>query len=164
MYGRGRVGGTCPKLREAGRTRHVDQAVGDPVPAVLLPPSRPHDGFSREWRGGRIPSLCRVSAVGTRRSLGFAECHGFRTRQRLTTIRYTDGRRTAGARAGHVHGLCRVRAQWHSAKIKYAECPRFADSRHSAKFGHAVCHVFAECCGVGTQQRGVGTRQMCGFR
>jgi len=24
---------------------------------VLLPLSRPHDGFSGEWRGGRIPSL-----------------------------------------------------------------------------------------------------------
>ena len=56
-YGRGRVGGTCPKLRETGRTRRVDQAVGDQVPPVLLPLSRPHDGFSGEWRGGRIPSL-----------------------------------------------------------------------------------------------------------
>ena len=44
--GGGRVGGTCPKLRETGRTRRVDQAVGDQVPPVLLPLSRPHDGFS----------------------------------------------------------------------------------------------------------------------
>ena len=52
-----RVSGTYPKMCEAGRTRRVNQAVGDLVPPVLLPASRPHDGFSGEWRGRRIPSL-----------------------------------------------------------------------------------------------------------
>ena len=35
----------------------VDYAVAELVPAVLLPSSRPHDGFSRKGCGGRIPCL-----------------------------------------------------------------------------------------------------------
>ena len=42
-YGRGRVGGSCPKLREAGRTRRVDQALAiqyrpcfSPPPALMM--------------------------------------------------------------------------------------------------------------------------------
>ena len=48
---------SCPKLGESRRTGCVDKAVGDPVTAVLLPSSCPHDGFSRKGLGGRIPSV-----------------------------------------------------------------------------------------------------------
>ena len=45
---------SCPKLGESRRTGCVDKAVGDPVMAVLLPSSCPHDGFSRKGLGGCI--------------------------------------------------------------------------------------------------------------
>jgi len=55
--------------------------------------------------------------------------------------------------------------------------PFFADGQHSAKCGHVVCHMFAECPRSGTQQRSslpsardlalgnpVDTRHLCVFR
>ena len=107
--------------------------------------------------------LCRVPRVDTR--------------QRLNAVSHPNGRRTAGARAGHMRGLCRVRARWHSAKSNGCRVPYFADGQLSAKLGHAVCHVFAECPLAGTRQRsclpsarglalgkGRDTRQLLVFR
>ena len=83
--------------------------------------------------------LCRVPRVDTW--------------QRLNAVSHPNGRRTAGTRTGHVLGLCRVRARWHSAKSNVCRVPYFADGQLSAKLGHAVCHVFAECPWSGTRQR-----------
>ena len=82
--------------------------------------------------------LCRVPAGGTR--------------QRVDAVSPPDGRRTAGARAGHVRGLCRVPLGQHSAKETLCRVPCFADGRHSVKPGHAVCQIFAECPWPGTRQ------------
>ena len=56
-YGQGRVSCPCPKLRQSGHTGRVDYAIAELVPAVLLPSSHPHDGFSRKGCGGRIPCV-----------------------------------------------------------------------------------------------------------
>ena len=57
---------------------------------------------SASWRHSAIFHLCRVLAGGTR--------------QKVDAVSPPDGRRTAGARAGHVLGLCRVPPNQHSAK------------------------------------------------
>ena len=90
------------------------------------------------WRHSATCLLCRVPEVGTR--------------QRLNAVSPPDGRRTAGARAGHVRGLCRVPPGQHSAKETLCRVPCFADGRHSVKPGHAVCQIFAECPWPGTRQ------------
>ena len=84
--------------------------------------------------------------------LEFCRVPGGGTRQRLNAVSHPNVRRTAGARAGHVHGLCRVRTRRHSVKFNLCRVPYFADGQHSAKCGHAVCHVFAECPRPGTRQ------------
>ena len=107
--------------------------------------------------------LCRVPHVDTR--------------QRLNAVSHPNGLRTAGACAGHVRGLCRVQARWHSAKSNGCRVPYFVDGQLSAKLGHAVCHMFAECPRSGTRQRSslpsarglalgkpVDTRHLCVFR
>ena len=52
-----------------------------------------------------------------------------------------DGRRTAGARAGHVTCLCRVLAFRHSTKARYAECRSLptACTRQSVGMSCATC-------------------------
>ena len=110
-----------------------------------LPRARPaHSATAKEtlpsacWSHSATCLLCRVPEGGTR--------------QRLNAISPPDGRRTAGARAGHVHGLCRVPLGQHSAKETLCRVPCFADGRHSVKPGHAVCQFFAECPWPGTRQ------------
>ena len=83
------------------------------------------------WRHSATCLLCRVPEGGTR--------------QRLNAVSPPDGRRTAGARARHVHELCRLLLGQHSAKETLCRVPCFADGRHSVKPGHAVCQFFAEC-------------------
>ena len=138
----------------------------------------------------KINHVCRVLEPGhsAKEALPSASCgHSAKidlcrvprvdTRQRLNAVSHPNGRRTAGARAGHVRGLCRVRARWHSAKSNGCRVPYFADGQLSAKLGHAVCHVFAECPLAGTRQRsclpsargpalgkGRDTRQLLVFR
>ena len=62
VSGRGRMGGvelvvlalSCERL---GVLAVSTKLLAIKYPPVLLPLSRPHDGFSGEWRGGRIASL-----------------------------------------------------------------------------------------------------------
>jgi len=118
---------------------------------------------SVKWRHSANYPLCRVPGGGTR--------------QRLDAISPTNGRRTAGARAGHVRWLCRVPPGQHSAKGTVCRVSFFADGRHSAKLGHAVWQMFAECSWRGTRQttslpsarvlalgKGRDTRQIWVFR
>ena len=86
----------------------------------------------------RQKKICREP--GSRHSAKYPLCRvpGGGTRQRLDAISPPNGRRTAGARAGHVRRICRV--------------PFVADSRHSAKLGHAVWQMFTECSCPGTRQ------------
>ena len=129
----------------------------------------PSDGTRRE-------RLCRVTNTDTQRSLHFAECHLCSTRQRITAVRHPDGRRTAGACWARDLSLPSARLP---ALDKGSVCrvPFFADGQHSAKCGHAVCHMFAECPRSGTRQRSslpsardlaldkpVDTRYLCVFR
>ena len=103
-----------------------------------------------------MPVRCRVSAVGNvlhSAKIDLCRVPRVDTRQRLNAVSHPNGRRTAGAHAGHVRGLCRVRARWHSAKSNGCRVPYFADGQLSAKLGHTVCHVFAECPLAGTRQR-----------
>ena len=128
------------------------------------------DGTRRNW-------LCRVPPTGTQRSFIFAECRPCSTRQNLTVVSHLNGRRTAGARAGHVRSLCRVPPGQHSAKGTCCRVPLFADGRHSAKLWYAVWQMFAECSLHGTRQtislpsarvlalgKGRDTRQIWVFR
>jgi len=114
----------------------------------------------------KINHVCRVLEPGhsAKEALPSASCgHSAKidlcrvprvdTRQRLNAVSHPNGRCTAGARAGHVRGLCRVRARWHSAKSNGCRVPYFADGQLLTKLGHAVCHVFAECTLAGTRQR-----------
>jgi len=107
--------------------------------------------------------LCRVPGGGTRKI--------------LNAVSPTDGRRTAGARAGHMRRLCRVPLVQHSAKVTRYRVLLFADGRHSANPGHAVCRFFAECPRPGTRQttslpsacgltlgKGLDTRQILVFQ
>ena len=125
----------------------------------------------------RQKKICREP--GSRHSAKYPLCRvpGGGTRQRLDAISPTNGRRTAGARAGHVRRLCRVPPGQHSAKETLCRVPCFADGRHLVKPGHAVCQIFAECPWPGTRQttslpsaRGLAlgkaadTRQLCVFR
>jgi len=63
-----------------------------------------------------------------------------------------NGRRMAGARAGHGRSLCRVPPGQHSAKGTCCRVPLFAEGRHSATLGYAVWQMFAECSLPGTRQ------------
>ena len=125
----------------------------------------------------KINHVCRVLEPGHSAKIDLCRVPRVDTRQRLSAVSHPNGRRTVGARAGHVRGLCRVRARWHSAKSNGCRVPYFADGQLSAKLGHAVCHVFAECPLAGTRQRsclpsshglslgkGRDTRQLLVFR
>ena len=92
---------------------------------------------SASWRHSAKSELCRVPGGGTR--------------QRLNAVSSTDGRRTAGA-CGHARRLCRVPPGQHSAKVTRCRVLLFADGRHSANPGHAVCRFFAEYPRPGTRQ------------
>ena len=101
------------------------------------------DGTRRRW----VLAECPLPALG---EVVYLPSASWRHSAKI------NGRQTAGtavARAGHVRGLCRVRARWHSAKSNGYRVPYFADGQLSAKLGHAVCHVFAECPFAGTRQR-----------
>ena len=84
--------------------------------------------------------LCRVPAVGTRQKL------------------------TAGAQPERVLGTWAAFAECGKAalgKDNICRVSLFADGQHSAKVGHAVCHMFAECCASGTRQRWRHSAIMC---
>jgi len=100
----------------------------------------------------RQEKICREP--GSRHSAKYPLCRvpGGGTRQRLDAISPPNGRRTAGARAGHVRRICRVPPGQHSAKVTVCRVPFVADSRHSAKLGHALWQMFAECSCPGTRQ------------
>ena len=100
----------------------------------------------------KINHVCRVLEPGHSTNIDLCRVPRVDTRQRLNAVSHPNGRRTAGARAGHVRGLCRVRARRHSAKVSICRVPYFVDGQHSAKCGHAVCHIFAECPLAGTRQ------------
>ena len=125
----------------------------------------------------RQKKICREP--GSRHSAKYPLCRvpGGGTRQRLDAICPPNGRRTVGARAGHVRRICRVPPGQHSAKVTVCRVPFVADSRHSAKLGHAVWQMFAECSCPGTRQstslpsvrvlvlgKGQDTRQIWVFR
>jgi len=67
--------------------------------------------------------LSRVPAGETRQYFTFAECQLEALGKKLTPSAPPDGRRTAGARAGHVLGLCRVLPNQHSAKEPRCRVP-----------------------------------------
>ena len=125
----------------------------------------------------KINQICRVPYLQHSAKLLLCRVPGGGTRQRLDAISPPNGRRTAGARAGHVRRLCRVPPGQHSAKVTVCRVPFVADSRHSAKLGHAVWQMFAECSWHGTWQttslpsarvlalgKGRDTRQIWVFR
>jgi len=107
--------------------------------------------------------LCRVPAVGTR--------------QKLTAVRHPQ-------RPAHGGSACWARelplpsaGKAALGKDNICRVSLFADGQHSAKVGHAVCHMFAECCASGTRQssslpsacglalgKDGDTRQLCVFR
>ena len=105
---------------------------------------------TKKFESSKKNHVCRVLEPGHSAKEALPSAN---TRQRLNAVSHPNGRRTAGERDGHVRGLCRVRARWHSAKSNGYRVPYFADGQLSAKLGHAVCHVFAECTLAGTRQR-----------
>ena len=104
----------------------------------------------RAHLGGWHSAKLALPRAGSRNSAKLSLCRvpALQHSAKLTSVSRPLGRRTAGARAGHVRPLCQVLAQWHSAKIiNDAECPFFADGRHSAEVGNT------ECGTLGTRQR-----------
>ena len=91
-------------MGESGRIGRVDYAVAEPVPAVLLPSSRPHDGFSRKGCGGRIPCVAveRLSYLRVPSHAGV----DVRVAVGLGRSRRVEG--DVGRRLAHVsHNVCR---------------------------------------------------------
>ena len=121
--------------------------------------------------------ICRVPYLQHSAKLLLCRVPGGGTRQTLDAVSPRNGRRTAGARVGHVCSLCRVPPSQHSAKVTCCRVPLFADGRRSATLVYAVWQMFAECSLPGTRQtmslpsarvlalgKGRDTRQIWVFR